>query len=89
VLDLPIVGRFKLQLQIQLLEEYSMIKLTINDMTCGGCVASITRVVKGLDPNAKVDANVETKNVNIDSPVDTEAVVAAITNAGFHPYAAS
>ncbi|MEO8101294.1 MAG: heavy-metal-associated domain-containing protein [Betaproteobacteria bacterium] len=62
-----------------------MIELTINDMTCGGCVASITRVVKGLDPNAAVDANVETKRVRIDSPIDTEAVVAAIANAGYHP----
>ena len=38
-----------------------MIELTINDMTCGGCVASITRVVKGLDPNAYVDADVANK----------------------------
>ena len=64
-----------------------MIELTINDMTCGGCVASISRVVKGLDPGAKVDASVETKRVKIDSAVDTDALVAAIANAGFHPVA--
>lgn len=62
-----------------------MIALTVNDMTCGGCVASITRVVKGLDPDAKVQANVETKRVDIDSVVDTDAVIAAIANAGYHP----
>ncbi len=62
-----------------------MIELTIDDMTCGGCVASITRVVKGLDPDAVVEANVETKKVRIASPLDTEAVVAAIANAGYHP----
>ena len=64
-----------------------MIELTINDMTCGGCVASIARVVKGLDPDAKVDANVETKRVKIDSVVDSDAVVAAIAHAGYHPVA--
>jgi copper chaperone CopZ len=64
-----------------------MIELTINDMTCGGCVASITRVVKGLDPDAVVDADVATKRVNITSLIDTEAVVAAIANAGYHPQA--
>lgn len=64
-----------------------MIELTINDMTCSGCVASISRVVKGLDPDAKVDANVETKRVKIDSAVDADAVVAAIANAGYHPVA--
>ncbi len=62
-----------------------MIELTINDMTCGGCVASITRVVQGLDPDAKVVADVDSKRVQIESLIDTEAVVAAITHAGYHP----
>ena len=66
-----------------------MIDLIIDDMTCGGCVASITRVVKGLDPNATVDAHVETRRVRIDSPIDTGAVVAAIQNAGYHPQVAA
>ena len=65
-----------------------MIELTVNDMTCGGCVASITRVVKGLDPNAKVDANLETRRVTIECVTDSDAVVAAIANAGYHPVAA-
>ena len=65
--------------------ELNVINLTINDMTCGGCVASITRVINGLDPDATVDANVDTKRVSIDSPRDTDAIVAAITHAGYHP----
>ena len=64
-----------------------MIELTINDMTCDGCVASITRVVKALDPDAVVNADVATKRVNITSVIDTDAVVAAIANAGYHPQA--
>jgi len=62
-----------------------MIELTINDMTCGGCVASITRVVKGLDPNASVDADVGAKRVKISSVIKSEAVIAAISDAGYHP----
>ena len=62
-----------------------MIELTINDMTCGGCVASITRVVKGLDPNASVEADVAAKRVKISSAIKSEAVIAAISDAGFHP----
>ena len=65
-----------------------MIELTINDMTCGGCVASITRVVKGLDPNASVDADVAAKRVKISSVIKSEAVIAAISDAGFHPHLA-
>ena len=66
-----------------------MIDLTISDMTCGGCVASITRVVKGLDPDASIDADVATRRVRITSLFDTEAVVAAIENAGYHPQVAA
>lgn len=66
-----------------------MIEFTINDMTCGGCVASITRVVKGLDPGATVDANVETKRVRIGTLVDTDAMRAAIAAAGYHPQIAA
>jgi copper chaperone len=64
-----------------------MIELNVNDMTCGGCVASITRVVQGLDPDARVEANLETRRVKIVSVIDTEAVVAAIAHAGYHPVA--
>ena len=66
-----------------------MITLTINDMTCGGCVASITRVVKSLDPNATLEADVAARRVSIHTPLDTAAVVAAISNAGYHPELAS
>ena len=38
--------------------EKTMIELSIKDMTCGGCVAGITKVVKALDASATVDANV-------------------------------
>lgn len=62
-----------------------MINLTIDDMTCGGCVASITRVVKNLDQSAVVSADVATKRVAITSGVDATALIAAISAAGFHP----
>ena len=62
-----------------------MIELTVSDMTCGGCVASITRVVKGLDANATVDADVASKRVKIESVINNESVIAAISDAGYHP----
>ena len=62
-----------------------MIELTVNDMTCGGCVASITRVVKGLDANATVNADVASKRVKFESVINNESVIAAISDAGYHP----
>lgn len=62
-----------------------MIELTVNDMTCGGCVASIARVVKGLDANATIVADVASKRVKIESVINSESVIAAISDAGYHP----
>ena len=64
-----------------------MIEMTINDMTCGGCLNSITRVVQQLDPNANIVADVQTKHVKIDSVLSRDVVVAAIADAGYHPVA--
>ena len=55
-----------------------MIELTIDDMTCGSCVASITRVVKGLDADANVVADIARKRVRIESLIDIDAVVAGV-----------
>ena len=65
-----------------------IITYSVKGMTCGGCVASITRVVKGLDPNASVDADLAAKRVKISSAIKSEAVIAAISGAGFHPHLA-
>jgi copper chaperone len=62
-----------------------MIELTIPDMTCGGCAASITRVVQGMDPAATVEADVETKRVRIESQLDTTRLLDVIEAAGFSP----
>ena len=62
-----------------------MIELTVNDMTCGGCVASIIRVVKGLDANATIDADVASKRVKINSVATNDKLIAAIAAAGYHP----
>ena len=61
------------------------LNVNVNDMTCGGCVASITRVVKGLDANATVDADVASKRVKINSVASSDKVIAAIADAGYHP----
>ena len=63
----------------------SSTNLIIEDMTCGGCVASISRVVKNLDASATVSADVATKRVVITSHKDATALIAVIASAGFHP----
>ncbi|MFM0124574.1 MULTISPECIES: heavy-metal-associated domain-containing protein [Paraburkholderia] len=57
----------------------------VKDMSCGGCANAITRAVTSVDPAAKVDVDVSTKIVKIDSALAPERLVAAIEAAGFHP----
>jgi copper chaperone len=60
-----------------------MTRFAIPDMTCGGCVGSVTRAVQALDPAARVAADLESHIVEIDSPVAADALAAAIAEAGF------
>jgi copper chaperone len=54
-------------------------------MSCGGCANSITRAVTNVDPTAKLDIDVTTKIVKVDSVLPPERLVAVIEEAGFHP----
>ena len=63
-----------------------MIRFDVNDMTCGHCVASITRAVRAVDPAATVDADLARHQVTIALGTSTPAAVqAAIEDAGFTP----
>jgi copper chaperone len=60
-----------------------MIRFSVPDMTCPGCVGSITRAVQMLDPAAQVVADIEHHTVEITSAATAERLAAAITDAGF------
>ncbi len=57
----------------------------VKDMSCGGCANSITRAVNSVDPAARLDIDVTTKVVKIDSALPLDRLVAVIEEAGFHP----
>jgi len=58
-------------------------KFNVPDMTCGHCVASITRAVKAVDPAAEVKADVAGKTVTVESTVPAAAVAKALDAAGY------
>jgi copper chaperone len=62
-----------------------MLTLDIPNMTCGHCVRAITEAVTAADPAAKVQADLATHRVQIDTTADREAVVASLTEAGYQP----
>ena len=66
-----------------------MITFQVNDMTCGHCVASVTKAVKTLDATAQVDIDLEAHKVKVESAQPAASVEAAIREAGFTPVAAA
>ncbi len=64
-----------------------MLTFKIDDMTCGHCVASITKAIQELDRQATIAADVQSHVVQIASAANSEAIEAAIRDAGYTPQA--
>lgn len=62
-----------------------MLEFTVQDMTCGHCVATITKAVQQLDAGARVDADVQSHLVRVAGAADPQAVEDAIRAAGYTP----
>jgi copper chaperone len=63
-----------------------MIAFEVNDMTCGHCVSTITKAVKGADKDAKVVINLSLHLVQIHpSEADVQELGDAIKEAGYTP----
>lgn len=60
-----------------------MYELQVNGMTCGGCANSVKRSVQRIDSAAKVEVDLPSKKVRVDSDASLEAIIAAITDAGY------
>jgi Cu+-exporting ATPase len=63
--------------------EATMYELTVEDMTCKHCVGRVTKAVQEIDQEAKVDIDLPTKKVKIDSSAGLERIVQAIDAAGY------
>jgi copper chaperone len=59
------------------------VRFKVPDMACGACSATITEAVTTLDPAAKVDADLKTKWIAIETQVDEASLRAAIAAAGY------
>lgn len=66
-----------------------MIEFKVEDMSCGHCVAAITKAVKDVDANGKVDVDLGAKRVRIESSHAAKEFSAAIEEAGYTPVPAA
>ena len=60
-----------------------MFDLQVQGMTCGGCANSVKRSVQAVDGNARVEVDLQSGKVRIDTGAGQESVMAAIAGAGF------
>lgn len=57
--------------------------LTVPSMACSACADTITKAVQNLDPEAKVQSDLETKVVKIETKTSDREVKEAIAAAGY------
>ena len=60
-----------------------MYELQVEGMSCGGCVRSVTKSVQAVDGNAKVDVDLASKKVRVETQASLDAVKSAISDAGY------
>lgn len=61
-------------------------KFAVQGMTCGGCVGSVTRVIKALPGVSEATVALQPGSAEVEfdpGQVSAEKIVAAITKAGF------
>lgn len=59
------------------------LQFTVSDMACSACVKTITQAVTAIDPAAKVEADVKTKQVSVETQKPEIEVKQAIVTAGY------
>jgi Cu+-exporting ATPase len=63
--------------------ETTMYELTVEDMTCKHCVGRVTKAVQEVDQDAKVEIDLPTGKVKIDSQAELDRIARAIDAAGY------
>lgn len=62
--------------------------LSILDMTCGGCTASVQKAVQALDGITSISIDLPSRQAVIgydEAQIDQDAILQAIDDAGFEP----
>jgi len=60
-----------------------MSDFTVEGMSCQHCVSAVTRAVTEIDPGARVQVDLASGKVHVDSAATPDAIRAAIDEAGY------
>lgn len=59
------------------------LKLKVSDMKCENCAAKISKSIQDIESEAKVDVDLDSKIVNVESTAAAESIKQVIADAGF------
>jgi copper chaperone len=59
------------------------LRLKVPDIKCSGCAETITESITTMEPDAKVDVDVNAKTVTVEAAASEETIKQAITAAGY------
>jgi copper chaperone CopZ len=60
-------------------------EFNVQDMTCGHCVARVTKALKEADPAAEVTIDLPARKVSVDGTGERDEYAEAIRAAGYTP----
>lgn len=60
-----------------------MQQFKVSGMSCGHCVAAVTRAIQTLDQSAQVEVDLAEGLVRVESVVDGERILSAIAQQGY------
>jgi copper chaperone len=60
------------------------LKLNVPNIACEDCVTKISESIHVVEPDAKVDVDVNGKTVTVESAASEESIKQAIVAAGYH-----
>lgn len=66
-----------------------MLRYQVEGMSCSHCVQAVTRAVKSVESQAEVDVDLGAKSVTVNNGQKSDAIAAAIRDAGYSVAAAS
>jgi copper chaperone len=62
-----------------------MFEFDVQAISCGHCVKAVNEAIKEIDPAASVDVQLDSKKVKVESVAGRQALVEALTEAGYPP----
>ncbi len=62
-----------------------MLEFYIPSMSCGHCVQSVKQALQAADPQARVEVDLASHQVRVDSQADRQSLVSVLSQAGYAP----